>query len=434
MSGLPRTLEPNLLVGYDSSDDAAVYRLTDELALIQTVDFFPPVVDDPYDFGQIAAANALSDVYAMGGEPRLAMNLLAVPSCLPREAVGAILEGGAAKVAEAGAVTAGGHSIEDTEPKYGLCVSGLVHPGAVLTNRGAREGDLLVLTKPLGTGILTTAAKAELLSGAEYRAMTDLMAALNRDAARAAVPLRPSACTDVTGFGLIGHAREMAEGAGCTIELWPGRVPIVPQALELARDGIIPAGAYRNLEFAGPEVETAGTFPQAVLDCLYDPQTSGGLLLAIAEERGAELLRRLADAGADYVSFHTDATRFVRRTINEIRAAGMKPGILINPSQRIDHIEPFIKYVDMITLMTVEPGFAGQPFLEGGMERLQEIADLRRKHGCEFLINVDGGIDYEKGRRCKEIGVDVIVGTVHNIFRQPEGLTEACRRFNRELG
>ena len=314
MSGLPRTLEPNLLVGYDSSDDAAVYRLTDELALIQTVDFFPPVVDDPYDFGQIAAANALSDVYAMGGEPRLAMNLLAVPSCLPREAVGAILEGGAAKVAEAGAVTAGGHSIEDTEPKYGLCVSGLVHPGAVLTNRGAREGDLLVLTKPLGSGlpsspniwyasiswlsyspntILTTAAKAELLSGAEYRAMTDLMAALNRDAARAAVPLRPSACTDVTGFGLIGHAREMAEGAGCTIELWPGRVPIVPQALELARDGIIPAGAYRNLEFAGPEVETAGTFPRAVLDCLYDPQTSGGLLLAIAEERGAELLRRI---------------------------------------------------------------------------------------------------------------------------------------------
>ena len=301
MSGLPRTLEPNLLVGYDSSDDAAVYRLTDELALIQTVDFFPPVVDDPYDFGQIAAANALSDVYAMGGEPRLAMNLLAVPSCLPREAVGAILEGGAAKVAEAGAVTAGGHSIEDTEPKYGLCVSGLVHPGAVLTNRGAREGDLLVLTKPL--------------SGAEYRAMTDLMAALNRDAARAAVPLRPSACTDVTGFGLIGHAREMAEGAGGTIELWPGRVPIVPQALELARDGIIPAGAYRNLEFAGPEVETAGTFPQAVLDCLYDPQTSGGLLLAIAEERGAELLRRLADAGVTAAAVGRVRPRGPRRIV-----------------------------------------------------------------------------------------------------------------------
>ena len=235
MSGLPRTLEPNLLVGYDSSDDAAVYRLTDELALIQTVDFFPPVVDDPYDFGQIAAANALSDVYAMGGEPRLAMNLLAVPSCLPREAVGAILEGGAAKVAEAGAVTAGGHSIEDTEPKYGLCVSGLVHPGAVLTNRGAREGDLLVLTKPLGSGILTTAAKADLLEPEQRDRLVRSMAWLNAHAA-VAVALRPSACTDVTGFGLIGHAREMAEGAGCTIELWPGRVPIVPQALELARE------------------------------------------------------------------------------------------------------------------------------------------------------------------------------------------------------
>lgn len=148
----------------------------------------------------------------------------------------------------------------------------------------------------------------------------------------------------------------------------------------------------------------------------------------------SDYVKRLADAGADYLSFHTDSTNFVRRTINEIRAAGMKPGILINPSQRIDHIEPYIEYVDMITLMTVEPGFAGQPFLAGGMERLAEIAALRKKYNCNFLINVDGGIDYEKGRVCKEIGVDVIVGTVHNIFRQPEGLTEACRRFNRELG
>ena len=285
MSGLPRTLEPNLLVGYDSSDDAAVYRLTDELALIQTVDFFPPVVDDPYDFGQIAAANALSDVYAMGGEPRLAMNLLAVPSCLPREAVGAILEGGAAKVAEAGAVTAGGHSIEDAEPKYGLCVSGLVHPGAVLTNRGAREGDLLVLTKPLGTGILTTAAKAELLSGAEYRAMTDLMAALNRDAARAAVPLRPSACTDVTGFGLIGHAREMAEGAGCTIELWPGRVPIVPQAswpgTASSRRGptaiwSLPGRRWRRRGPSPRRCWIASTTPRPPAACSWPLRRSGG--------------------------------------------------------------------------------------------------------------------------------------------------------------
>lgn len=297
MSGLPRTADANLLVGFDSSDDAAVYKVSDDTAVIQTVDFFPPVVDDPYTFGQIAAANALSDVYAMGGEPHLAMNLLAVPNCLPLEAVGAILEGGAAKVAEAGAVTAGGHSIEDAEPKYGLCVTGLVHPDRVLTNSGAREGDILVLTKPLGTGILTTAAKAELLSQAEYREMVDIMTGLNQAAARAAVPLGPSACTDVTGFGLIGHVREMAEGSGQTVELWPGRIPIVPRALELARDGIIPAGAYRNMDFASPDVEAAGTFPQEVLDCLYDPQTAGGLLVSLPEKRAEELLRRLSDCG-----------------------------------------------------------------------------------------------------------------------------------------
>ena len=296
MSGLPRTDDPNLLVGFDGSDDAAVYRISDQLVLLQTVDFFPPVVDDPYDFGRIAAANALSDVYAMGGEPRLAMNLLAVPGCLPREAVGAILEGGAAKVAEAGAVLAGGHSIEDAEPKYGLCVTGLARPDRVLTNGGAREGDVLVLTKPLGAGILTTAAKAELLDGETYRALVEQMAALNRAAALAAGPLGPSACTDITGFGLLGHLRELAEASGRTAEVWAGRVPLLPRALELARDGIIPAGAYRNREFAGADVAAEGV-DRAVLDCLYDPQTSGGLLFSIPEARGEALLRRLADAG-----------------------------------------------------------------------------------------------------------------------------------------
>ena len=297
MSGLPKTADPNLLVGFDESDDAAVYRVSDDVAMVQTVDFFPPVVDDPYTFGQIAAANALSDVYAMGGVPKLAMNLLAFPSCLPLEAVGEILAGGASKVAEAGAVIAGGHSIEDPEPKYGLCVTGLVHPHRVLTNSGGKEGDILVLTKPLGTGILTTAAKAELLEEGDYREMVAVMTTLNRAAAEAAVPLRPNACTDITGFGLMGHAKELAEGSGLTVELWPNRVPILPKALELARDGIIPAGAYRNLDFAGPEVERAGEFPQEVLDCLYDPQTAGGLLVSIPEDRAEELLRRLADGG-----------------------------------------------------------------------------------------------------------------------------------------
>ena len=297
MSGLPRTADPSLLVGFDGSDDAAVYRLSDELAMVQTVDFFPPVVDDPYDFGRIAAANALSDVYAMGGEPKLAMNLLAVPSCLPLEAVGAILEGGAAKASEAGAVIAGGHSIEDPEPKYGLCVTGLVHPDRVLTNAGAREGDVLVLTKPLGTGILTTAAKAELLDEGACRALVEQMAMLNKAAAQAAVPLGPSACTDVTGFGLLGHLKELAEGSGRTVEVWAGQVPILPPALELARDGIIPAGAYRNRDFAGPDVAADSAVPREVLDCLYDPQTSGGLLISIPEGRAETLLRRLADSG-----------------------------------------------------------------------------------------------------------------------------------------
>ena len=297
MSGLPRTADPSLLVGFDGSDDAAVYRLSGELAMVQTVDFFPPVVDDPYDFGRIAAANALSDVYAMGGEPKLAMNLLAVPSCLPLEAVGAILEGGAAKAAEAGTVIAGGHSIEDPEPKYGLCVTGLVHPDRVLTNAGAREGDVLVLTKPLGTGILTTAAKAELLDEGACRALVEQMAMLNKAAAQAAVPLGPSACTDVTGFGLLGHLKELAEGSGRTVEVWAGQVPILPQALELARDGIIPAGTYRNRDFAGPDVAADSAVPREVLDCLYDPQTSGGLLISIPEGRAETLLRRLADCG-----------------------------------------------------------------------------------------------------------------------------------------
>lgn len=297
MSGLPKTADPNLLVGYDSSDDAAVYKVSDDVAMIQTVDFFPPVVDDPYTFGQIAATNALSDVYAMGGQPTLAMNLLAFPSCLPVEAVGDILAGGASKVVEAGAVIAGGHSIEDQEPKYGLCVTGLVHPSRILTNSGAKEGDILVLTKALGTGILSTAAKAELLEEKAYKQMVELMTTLNKYAAQAVGPIALSACTDVTGFGLVGHVKEMAEGCGSTIELWTSKIPIVPKALELARDGIIPAGAYRNMDFTANDTLEDSAVPREVLDCLYDPQTAGGLLLSVPEGKLQELLTRLTDAG-----------------------------------------------------------------------------------------------------------------------------------------
>ncbi|MEG2120271.1 MAG: selenide, water dikinase SelD, partial [Pseudoflavonifractor sp.] len=231
LARLPKTFDERLMVGFDASDDAAVYRIDDHTAMIQTVDFFPPMVDDPRTFGQIAATNALSDVYAMGGVPRLAMNLLCFPSCLSLEAVGEILAGGADKVMEAGAVTAGGHSIEDKEPKYGLCVTGFAHPDEILTNSGVKPGDVLVLTKALGTGILSTAAKSDLLTAEEYRAMAALMTTLNKTACEVMLPLQPSACTDVTGFGLLGHAAELAAGSGVMLELWANAIPVIPRAL-----------------------------------------------------------------------------------------------------------------------------------------------------------------------------------------------------------
>lgn len=285
------------MVGFDSSDDAAVYRIDDNTALIQTVDFFPPIVDDPFQFGQVAATNALSDVWAMGGAPKIAMNLLTFPSCLPLEAVKGILAGGYDKVLEAGAVIVGGHSIEDKEPKYGLCVSGFARPEEILTNSGAQEGDVLVLTKPLGTGILSTGAKAGMLSETEYAEMLALMTTLNKKGQEAMLPVRPTACTDITGFGLLGHVQEMARGSGRTIELWAGAIPIVPRALELARDGIIPGGAYNNMAYLEGSVQVDGDVAQDVSDALYDPQTAGGLLITVPEARAQELLARLRDLG-----------------------------------------------------------------------------------------------------------------------------------------
>lgn len=285
------------MVGFDSSDDAAVYRIDDNTALIQTVDFFPPIVDDPFQFGQVAATNALSDVWAMGGVPKIAMNLLTFPSCLPLDAVKGILAGGYDKVQEAGAVIVGGHSIEDKEPKYGLCVSGFARPEDILTNSGAGVGDVLVLTKPLGTGILSTAAKAGLLDEAAYAEMLALMTTLNKKGQEAMAPVRPTACTDITGFGLLGHVQEMAKGSGHTIDLWAGRIPIVPQVLELARDGIIPGGAYQNMAYLEGSVHVDPGVAQEVSDVLYDPQTAGGLLIAVPQARSAQLLERLADLG-----------------------------------------------------------------------------------------------------------------------------------------
>lgn len=289
LDGLPVHTDPNLLVGFDKSDDAAVYRLSDELALVQTVDFFPPIADDPYLFGQIAAANALSDIYAMGGEPKLALNLLCVPKNMPDHAVQDILRGGYDKVYEAGAVIAGGHSILDEEPKYGLCVTGFVHPDQVLTNAGAQPNDVLLLTKPLGAGILTTAAKADLCPEGVLADVFARMAVLNKAARDAMVRFRVHACTDITGFGLLGHALELAQGGDVRLQIDTAAVDIPTEALEFARMGLLPEGMYRNRRYAEPFVD-AGETVLEVQDALYDPQTSGGLLIAVHPEDADALL------------------------------------------------------------------------------------------------------------------------------------------------
>ncbi len=292
LEGIQTRHDPNLLVGFDKSDDAAVYRVSDQLALVQTVDFFPPVDDDPYLFGQIAAANALSDIYAMGGEPKTALNLLCVPQDLPAQAVHNILRGGYEKVYEAGAVIAGGHSIFDPEPKYGLSVTGFVHPDKILTNAGARPGDVLILTKPLGVGILNTAQKADLLSPEGRARAVGLMTTLNRSARDGMVKYRVHACTDVTGFGLLGHALEMAQGSDVELYIQAGGLDLLDEALEFAKMGLLPEGVYRNRRFAEGEVEARGIALE-VQDVLYDPQTSGGLLIAVHPEDAAALLAEL---------------------------------------------------------------------------------------------------------------------------------------------
>ena len=284
--------DPNLLVGFDKSDDAAVYKVSDELALVQTVDFFPPIHDDPYTFGQIAATNALSDVYAMGGEPRLALNVMAVPKDMPPETVHEILRGGYDKAYEAGVIITGGHSILDDEPKYGLAVTGFVHPDRVLTNSGARPGDVLILTKPLGIGILTTAAKVELTSAEGAALATRLMTTLNKSARDVMVKYRVHACTDVTGFSLMGHGLEMAQGSGVELHLNVDDIDLIGEAVELARIGVLPEGMYRNRSFAEPWVD-AGDVELARQDVLYDPQTAGGLLLAVDPADAAALLAEL---------------------------------------------------------------------------------------------------------------------------------------------
>ena len=287
--------DPNLLVGFDKSDDASVYKVSDDLALVQTVDFFPPIADDPYLFGQIAATNALSDVYAMGGEPKLCLNIMAIPKDMPKEAVHELLKGGYDKVYEAGALITGGHSILDDEPKYGLAVTGFVHPEKMLTNSGAKPGDVLFFTKPLGTGIVTSAAKADLVSHETMDKVMEMMTTLNKSARDVMVKYRIHACTDVTGFGMLGHLYEVAKGSDVQITLDVNAIDLLPEALELARMGILPEGMYRNRSFAQEAVDE-GDVELAKQDMLYDPQTAGGLVMACHPEDAEALFAELKKA------------------------------------------------------------------------------------------------------------------------------------------
>jgi len=277
-------------VGLDPSDDAAVYKISEDAAIIQTLDFFPPVVDDPYDYGAIAAANAMSDVYAMGGEVVLALNICGFPPDMDPAIVAEILRGGAEKVAEAGAVLAGGHTLDDREPKYGLAVMGIVHPERVLTKAGARPGDVLVLTKPLGVGIITTALKGDMAEPAHVAAAVESMKRLNRKAAQLMQQVEVHACTDITGFALLGHAQEMAALSGVRIRFYLERLPFLEGAKGYAEDWLFPGGTCRNQKHYSPWVRFAPGIPEEMQMLLFTPETSGGLLIAVA---GGELERLL---------------------------------------------------------------------------------------------------------------------------------------------
>jgi selenide,water dikinase len=285
---LEQRADPNLLVGLQTSDDAAVYLLSDELALVQTVDFFPPVVDDPYTYGAIAAANALSDIYAMGGQPLLALNIAAWPEDRPLEYLTRIFEGGADKAAEAGIVVAGGHTVTDDEPKYGMVVTGRIHPQRVLTKAGAQPGDLIYLTKPIGTGVITTALKAQKVDPAHLEAAVASMLRLNRRASQLVLDHGAHACTDVTGYGLIGHATEVALKSRVRLVIGASDVPLLEGAEGYARQGFLPGGARRNRAYfgEGPQrmVTRVADVPEVIWELFFDPVTSGGLLVTVPRE------------------------------------------------------------------------------------------------------------------------------------------------------
>ncbi len=303
MCGLDFPTDPNVLVGLSRADDAGVYKISDDLALIQTVDFFTPVVDDPYWFGQIAAANALSDVYAMGGEPKTAMNLVSFPlKRMDLSVLREVIQGGIDKVREAGVVLLGGHSVEDDELKYGLSVTGFIHPNRILTKQGLNVGDRLVLTKPLGTGIVNTAIKGNLASGEITRKVTAIMAALNRTAATVMREYPVHACTDITGFGLIGHLAEMMQGTGLGLKIILEKLPIIDVALGFAAMGMVPGGTHKNRSFRAHMVDMDEGVDPAMQDIIFDPQTSGGLCIAVAPTSAEGLVDHLQSEGVEHAA------------------------------------------------------------------------------------------------------------------------------------
>jgi selenide,water dikinase len=299
---LPTVTDENLLTATIPFADAGVYRLSDDCALVQSADFFTPIVNDPRTFGRIAAANALSDIYAMGGRPLTVINLVGFPACLDRGILVEILKGGAEKVHEAGAVIVGGHTVEDDEPKYGMAVTGLVDPKLMVSTLGARPGDQLVLTKPLGSGILATALKGEVIDEAQMAEAIRSMGTLNRAASQAMLEVGANACTDITGFGLLGHALELAEASQVGLEIEAANLHIYPQVMELAAIGLIPAGSYRNREHYMTKVVNRESVTPEIVDILADPQTSGGLLIAVSPDRLSRLESSLEKAGCN--AFH----------------------------------------------------------------------------------------------------------------------------------
>jgi selenium donor protein len=303
LAKLPAPGDENVLVGTDTSDDAAVYRLDKKTAIVQTVDFFTPVVDDPFQFGAIAAANSLSDIYAMGAKPLFALSVVGFPSNrLPVEVLEAILEGARSKAEEAGIAIIGGHTVDDTEPKFGLAVSGVVDPRKIVANRGARPGDWLVLTKPIGTGILATALKQGLLEPEQAEVLAETMTALNKPAAEAMLEIGVSACTDVTGFGLLGHLLEMMRASGTAAVIQDCDVPTLPGAEELVTAGVVPGGTRNNMEYTAPHVTYSDRVSEVRRVLLNDAQTSGGLLIALPGKRAKALMDLLRERGVKGIS------------------------------------------------------------------------------------------------------------------------------------